>query len=590
MAKDIKRKETEFAPEEKLGLFDGEDRPDVKTAWKLFQKGRDFNTAINLEETIKVNENFYISKQWEGIRSNGMPTPVFNMFKRVVGYIVATITSDNIKVNATALSATANTKELIEPARIVNEEFELIMERLNIPTLIREMCRNAAVDGDGCLYSYWDADAETGQNSKGVIQTEIIDNDRVFFGNPNSRVVESQPYIIISRRMITRLAKKKAKANGIKDWQNIKDDDEYFGMDAVKRTDDKVTEILVLWKDDDTGTVWAYETTEHCATREPWDTGLKRYPIVWFNWDYVRDCYHGQAMLTGLIPNQEFINKAWAMSMVSMMKLAFPKVVYDATRLKYYDNRVGAAIPIQGGDINSIVKIIDPPAISPQIGQFIQLAEDQTEKLLGATSAALGDTRPDNTSAIIALQRAASTPTELTKQNLYKCIEDLFRIYLDFMAEYYGKRTVDMPPPDEVINAAQFAGVNLPDEIPMDFDFNTLKNHPMKLKLDVGASSYYSEIASIQTLDNLLQMGHITTLQYLERIPDGYIPARRALINELKQAQRQQSPTMGSPPGVEKTTERDVAEQELKPDIPTGGGYSALQRKVNLTDSTSGLV
>ena len=399
MAKDIKRKETEFTPEEKLGLFDGENRPDVKTAWKLFQKGRDFNTAINLEETIKVNENFYISKQWEGIRSNGMPTPVFNMFKRVVGYIVATITSDNIKVNATALSATTNTNELIEPARIVNEEFELIMERLNIPTLIREMCRNAAVDGDGCLYSYWDADAETGQNSKGVIETELIDNDRVFFGNPNSRVVETQPYIIISRRMITRLAKKKAKANGIKDWQNIKDDDEYFGMDAVKRTDDKVTEILVLWKDDDTGTVWAYETTEHCATREPWDTGLKRYPIVWFNWDYVRDCYHGQAMLTGLIPNQEFINKAWAMSMVSMMKLAFPKVVYDATRLKYYDNRVGAAIPIQGGDINSIVKIIDPPAISPQIGQFIQLAEDQTEKLLGATSAALGDTRPDNTSA-----------------------------------------------------------------------------------------------------------------------------------------------------------------------------------------------
>ena len=85
-------------------------------------------------------------------------------------------------------------------------------------------------------------------------------------------------------------------------------------------------------------------------------------------------------------------------------------------------------------------------------------------------------------------------------------------------------------------------------------------------------------------------MGHITALQYLERIPDGYIPARRALINELKQAQRQQMLTIGIPPRAEDTTEGDVAEQELKPDIPTGGGYSALQRKVNLTDSTSGLV
>ena len=50
----------------------------------------------------------------------------------------------------------------------------------------------------------------------------------------------------------------------------------------------------------------------------------------------------------------------------------------------------------------------------------------------------------------------------------------------------------------------------------------------------MGASSYYSEIAAIQTLDNLLTGGHISALQYLERIPDGYIPARRALINEMK--------------------------------------------------------
>ena len=59
----------------------------------------------------------------------------------------------------------------------------------------------------------------------------------------------------------------------------------------------------------------------------------------------------------------------------------------------------------------------------------------------------------------------------------------------------------------------------------------------MTLKLDVGASSYYSEIAAMQTLDNLLSGGHITALQYLERIPDGYVPARRALINEMKAAQ-----------------------------------------------------
>ena len=58
---------------------------------------------------------------------------------------------------------------------------------------------------------------------------------------------------------------------------------------------------------------------------------------------------------------------------------------------------------------------------------------------MGATAGALGDTRPDNTSAIIALQRAAATPSEITKQNLYQSIEDLYRIYIEVMADNGGR-------------------------------------------------------------------------------------------------------------------------------------------------------
>ena len=106
----------------------------------------------------------------------------------------------------------------------------------------------------------------------------------------------------------------------------------------------------------------------------------------------------------------------------------------------------------------------------------------------------------------------------------------------------------------------------------------------MTLKLDVGASSYYSEIASMQTLDNLLMNGYITATQYLERIPDGYIPARRALINELKAAQAQamtEAPTGGGGP---------ILQNVGKPEIPTGGGFSDLQRKVLQTGTTEGMV
>lgn len=566
--------------------------PDCGTAWKLYERGLDFNSSINLEDTVRVNENFFIGKQWEGVISNGLPTPVFNFLKRVCCFTVATITSDNIKVNASPLSATPNTTSLVEPVRIINEELDALTELNNIPSLMREFARNAAVDGDGCLYTWWDPDAETGQDAKGCIRTEIVENLRVHFGNPNDRDVQSQPWIILERREIISAAQAEAKENGFETWRNIGGDGDNTNPDAAKETTDKVTTILLFWRDTKTRHIWAYKCARGSSIREPWDLGIKLYPISWLNWDYIQDCFHGQAMITGLIPNQIFVNKLWAMSQLSLMTTAFPKVVYDATRVGKWDNRIGAAIGIQGGDVNNVAKIIDPASISPQISQFIQLAVEETEQSLGATSVALGDTRPDNTSAIIALQRAASTPSEITKQNLYKSIEDLYRIYIEFMGEYYGKRYIDMTTPEEVRQVYDFIGQETPAEIPMQFDFSQLKDMPMHIKLDIGASSYYSEIASIQTLDNLLKMGKIDTIQYLERIPDGYIPGRRELINELKEQQRnamamQAQMQQGSPqnPGG-----APVAGDTTKDEIPTGGGYSALQRKVNETGTTAGMV
>lgn len=576
-----------------LGAGPEEDVLSPGYIWKLYKKGLDFNASINLDETVRVNELFFVGKQWEGVQANGLPTPVFNILKRVCCFIVATISSENIKVTAAPLSATPGTNQLVEPTRIINEELDALTEHNRIASLMREYARNAAVDGDSCTYTYWDPDFETGQDAKGRICTEIIENNRVHFGNTNDRHVESQPYIIISKREIVGFVKKEAKDNGAKGVESIKPDEDDTFPDSAKQVGDKVTTLLLLWRDNKTKEIWAQKVCKGCVVREAWNLNIRRYPITWLNWDYIQDCYHGQAMITGLIPNQIFINKMYAMSQLSLMTTAYPKVVYDKTRVGKWDNRIGAAIPINGGDVTNVAKIMDPATISPQISQFIQLTVEQTEQSLGATSVALGDTRPDNTSAIIALQRAASTPSEITKQNLYQSIEDLFRIYIEFMAEYYGKRAVDMPTPPQVEQAMQFIQQDVPAEVPMQFDFKVLKDMPMALKLDVGASSYYSEIASIQTLDNLLKMNKISVIQYLERIPDGYVPGRRDLILELKEQEKQAMQMQAAmlPGGGQQIPNgENVAGEQAKPDIPTGGGYSALQRKVNETGTTAGMV
>ena len=541
---------------------------------KEYEAGLSFNQGIDLYDCVQTNENFFIGKQWEGVKSNGLPTPVFNFLKRVVLFSVANVSTDNLKLHAKRLPSSgqlpANMAELL--ADILNDQFAAIFEYNKMGSGIREFCRNAAVDADGCTYTYWDSGVDTGQPSKGAIRTEVLMNTQVMFGNPNSRDVQSQPYILIERRMLAKDAKRRAEANGSEAYLITADEKESGDPHLDNLGGDKVTVLLRLWRAEDTGTIHGYECTRNAEIRKPWDLGIKLYPITWMNWDYVQDCYHGQAMITGLIPNQIFVNKLFAMSMISLMTLAYPKVVFDKTKVSKWSNRVGAAIAVNG-NVDNVAKIMDPASISPQISQFIDIAIGYTQKFLGASDVALGDTRPDNTSAIVALQRAAATPMELTKQNLLQSIEDLGRIYMEFMSEYYGNRFVEVP------------GPNGQGNVIVPFDFSILKEIPFTVELDVGASSYWSEIASMQTLDNLLMQGKISTVEYLKRIPAGQITDRETLIAVLEEQERMEKAMAGIPvpdAGAQQTSVPGATD-EAEPPVRGGPGYGALQRKINQT-------
>lgn len=359
-----------------------------------YEAGLSFNNGIELYDCVQTNENMFIGKQWEGVKANGLPTPVFNFLKRVVLFSVANVSTDNLKLHAKPLPSSGQTPSMAMEALvdILNDQFTGIFEFNKMSSNIREFCRNAAVDGDGCMYSYWDSDVETGQPSRGAIRTEVLQNTQVMFGNPNSRDVQSQPYIIIERRLLLKDAKRQAKANGLKDADIdliVADDKEGGDPHLDQLGGDKVTALLRLWRDEDSGTIHGYECTRNVALRKEWDLGIKLYPLTWMNWDYVQDCYHGQAMITGLIPNQIFVNKLFAMSMISLMTLAYPKVIFDKTKVASWSNRVGAAIAVNG-NVDNVAKIIDPASISPQISQFIDLAISYTQKFLGASDVALG--------------------------------------------------------------------------------------------------------------------------------------------------------------------------------------------------------
>lgn len=549
---------------------------------KRYEKAYGFNQQIGLYDTVKVNEDFFIGNQWEGVESNGLPTPTYNMFKRIINFQVSTITSDNMTIQVTPMPSTSRytQRELEGFAEIINHQFAAIIERNRIVAKNREFLRNAAVTGDGCMHFYFDPTIENGQDVKGEIVAEIVDNLRVLFGNPNCRDVQRQPWIILVRRELVEDVRwraeelKKAGQCDIDDPDSITADSDKFQNKYDSYTDDKVTVLTYYFRNRDTRTIWCMESTEKGILRKAYDTGYSLYPLIWINWDYIRDCYHGQALVTGMLPNQKFINKMFALVGISLLTTAFPKVVYDRNKIKRWDGSVGTAIGISG-DVTNVAKIIDGASVSPQIAQFIELSFDKTHSLLGASDVAMGDSRIETTSAIIALQRAANTPMELTKQNDYQCMEEAGRIWLDMMAAKYGTRMVetslDMDKPGE-----QPLGMQLPKQTFMrPFDFSVLKELQMAIKQDVGACSYWSEMASMQTLDNLLMNHLITPKQYIERLPNGYITKKQELLDDFEAAAMAGAPSGNPGTGMSvQTTSEDMP-------VNGGGGNGALQRALN---------
>ena len=80
--------------------------------------------------------------------------------------------------------------------------------------------------------------------------------------------------------------------------------------------------------------------------------------------------------------------------------------------------------------------------ISEQVMTLLEQMKRDTLELMGASDTALGNVKPENTSAIVPVQQATIAPLELVKMEFYRFVEDCVRIFVDLMRVHYGVRTV----------------------------------------------------------------------------------------------------------------------------------------------------
>ena len=521
--------------------------------WGEYEKGVSYNLSdpVNLYETVRQNENFFIGRQWEGVAAPDLDKPVLNILKRVVNYFIATIVSDDIAASVSVFGGVQD-PEVQALLDVIPTQIDDVIERGKLKQKNRSALRNAAVDGDCCFYFYLDPDDNDNGTNAGNIAAEEIDNTSVIFGNPQLCDVQRQPYIILVMRRTLEETKEEARRNGRPQAEidSITADDDPNGINRERETG-KATQLLKFWKEN--GVVWYTKTTQNATVKPKTNLGYKLYPVAWMSWDRVKNSYHGQSCITGLIPNQIFINKLFAMCMEHVKRMAFPKVVYNAQMLpRGWSNRVGEAIPVQGELGANVAEVVGGADMSSQVVMLIEKTISYTRDMMGASDASLGNVKPDNTSAIIAVQKASETPLTLQRMEFYQFVEDYVRIILDVMRVDYGPRMVVKTMEDG-------------SQAEILVDFSRLSDISYKLNVDVGTAAYWGELTQIQTMDNLYQNGVIPDpVTYLEALPDGYVKDRQKIIDRINQYRAMQLQSQAGMSGGE-------ANYGPLPEMPDGG-------------------
>jgi hypothetical protein len=547
-----------------------------------YKVGQQFKSGLGrrgMYEQNKMNERFFVGDQWHGAQC-GQDRPLLqhNVIKRIGDYKMAVVGAASVTVSYSADGVPCVTDErehiratmedlakggtmdsLSESEKInlimgaMSDYFRVTAERVKFEDKKTAVLRNAYISGTGVLYTYWDDRIMTGLYAdegkttphKGDIACQVLDIENVYFGDPNLDSVQDQPYIILAqRKRIDEIKREMRRNRRPQDEIDSVKPDQDTGYQAGDRAENEPTDakkavvLTKLYKEwdehGDAYKVMAVETCGKAMVRKPWDTKLRLYPIAKMNWETRHNCAYGDSEITNLIPNQIAINRANTAAAWAVMILGMPIMVVDGDVVTgTVTNDPGQIIKVYGSNGNPI-SFAQPPAFSPQFENLVNSLINNTLAQNGANDAALGNMRPDNMSAIVAVREAATMPMQMTQNRFYSFIEDVARIWAEFWVCLYGSRSLHI--------SDKSGDWYLP------FNGDDHKNLLISTKIDVGAAGVWSEAQSIQTLDGLLNAGVIDPMQYLERLPKGIVPDLNGLLREYRERAQTQVPNSDSVP------------------------------------------
>ena len=512
--------------------------------WTLYEKGRNFHRMMSIYTDTDRNYRMYNGNQWAGAKLGGVEPVQKNFIKPIVKYKCSVI-HDNLY--GIVYSSQNYENKAFRPAAerfcdMLNRYARNIWERDKMDFKGRRITKDAAINDEGIIYVSFDQENMIPVN-------EIVKKNDIYYGNENDDDIQSQPYILLRKRMPVVNARELALSEGMSE-EKIKfiigdnDNFEESGEAAKHEIDNMVTVVYKMYKKDDT--VHYSIASRWVTIKEDIDLGIKLYPIAHFIWEEKEGSARGEGEVRFLIPNQIEVNRTEMRRVLTVKYQAYPQKVVDVSKVINPQalETVGGTIKTNGqpvDDVHKIVGTIPPAQMSPDV---VKLQEDLiqvTRDLAGAGDTATGQVNPESASgrAILAVQQASQAPMTEQKESYKNFIEDIARIWLEYLIAYSE------------------GGINLEEEVtdPMTGEdtvqivrvpHSALEQLQATVKIDVTPKGVYDKYAQEMSLENFLTNGLFSIQRlgelkaYVKALDDDSVTPKQKLLDIIDDMEAQQ--------------------------------------------------
>lgn len=460
------------------------------------------------------NYRMYNGNQWGNAKLGDVEPVQKNFIKPIVKYKVSVV-HDNLYAIVYSSQNFENSEFAKQAERycdMLNRYASRVWEKDKMDFKGRKITKDAAINDEGILYVDFDKDKQLPIN-------EIIKKNDIYYGNENDEDIQSQPYILIRKRMAVSNAIEFALAQGMSEEKTafiIGDNDNFeeSGEAAKIELDNMVTIIYKMYRKN--GTVHFSVATRWIEIVEDVDTGLTLYPLAHFCWEEKEGSARGEGEVRYLIPNQIEVNRTEVRRVLTVKYQAYPQKIVDTSKIANPSalNTVGGTIKTNGQhveDVHKVVGTLTPAQMSPDVKQLQEDLISVTRELAGAGEVATGSVNPEDASgrAILAVQQASQSPMTEQKESYKNFIEDVARIWLEYLVVHavdgvdMEEVTTDPATGEEVVQI-----VNVPQV--------TLEQLQATVKVDVTPKSVYDRFAQEQTIENMLLQGFFSAQRVSE--------------------------------------------------------------------------